>query len=65
MSCLPLRCNYAKPSHAYVEAGSGETVLLLHGSASSGGLWRRTMAILSPLYRVVAPDLIGYGKSAG
>jgi len=50
------------PLH-HIEAGTGETVLLLHGSAGSGALWRPTMAALQPLYRAVAPDLIGYGRS--
>lgn len=50
---------------AHFEAGEGETVLLLHGSAGSGALWRRTIEALQPLYRAVAPDLIGYGASAG
>jgi len=65
MSCLPSQCEYRKPALAYREAGNGETVLLLHGSASSSALWRPTMAALAPLYRVVAPDLSGYGKSTG
>jgi pimeloyl-ACP methyl ester carboxylesterase len=64
MSCLPSACSTARPALGYVEAGAGETVLLLHGSAASGAMWRPMMAALRPLYRVVAPDLIGYGKSA-
>jgi pimeloyl-ACP methyl ester carboxylesterase len=64
MSCLPSACSTAKPALGYAEAGAGETVLLLHGSAASGSMWRPVMAALQPLYRVVAPDLIGYGKSA-
>jgi pimeloyl-ACP methyl ester carboxylesterase len=64
MSCPPSRCNFDKPAPAYAESGSGETVLLLHGSASSGTMWRRAMTALSPLYRAVAPDLSGYGMSA-
>ena len=64
MSCLQATCSYTKPALAYAESGTGETVLLLHGSAASGALWRQPMAALQLLYRVVAPDLIGYGKSA-
>lgn len=42
----------------------GETVLLLHGSASSAALWRQYVESFSGCgYRVVAPDLIGYGKA--
>lgn len=42
---------------------SPETVVLLHGSAGSSSLWRRTVEALQPLYRTLAPDLIGYGGS--
>jgi len=63
MTCLPAQCASA-PQTAYLEAGDGETILLLHGSAATGAMWRGLMAVLQLLYRVVAPDLIGYGKSA-
>src|SRR6185295_833043 len=47
-----------------VEVGQSDTVLpLLHGSASTGAMWRQTMAALQSRYRVIAPDLIGYGRS--
>jgi pimeloyl-ACP methyl ester carboxylesterase len=38
--------------------------LLLHGSAGTGAIWRGMIRDLQPLYWAVAPDLIGYGKSA-
>jgi len=41
-----------------------ETVVLLHGSASSGALWRHIKSALQSRYRCIAPDLIGYGSSA-
>jgi pimeloyl-ACP methyl ester carboxylesterase len=41
-----------------------ETVVLLHGSASSSALWRHTKGALQSRYRCIAPDLIGYGSSA-
>lgn len=50
---------------AYRVAGAGETVLLLHGSAGSHLLWRRLSRALESRYRVVAPDLLGYGRSSG
>jgi pimeloyl-ACP methyl ester carboxylesterase len=37
--------------------------LLLHGSVGTGAIWRGMIRDLQPLYRAVAPDLIGYGKS--
>ena len=41
-----------------------ETVLLLHCSASSGAQWRSLGAKLGSRYRVLVPDLIGYGAAA-
>lgn len=41
-----------------------ETLLLLHGSAGSGALWRDLCKGLAPLYRTLTPDLIGYGQAA-
>jgi len=48
---------------AYAAAGSGETVLLLHSSASSGAQWRPLIDILQSGWRVLAPDLPGYGQT--
>jgi haloalkane dehalogenase len=47
----------------YVEEGSGDPVLLLHGNPTSSYLWRNVIPHLSPLARCIAPDLIGMGKS--
>ncbi len=49
---------------AYAAAGSGETVLLLHSSASSSAQWRSLTEILQARWRVLAPDLHGYGQTA-
>jgi haloalkane dehalogenase len=51
---------------AYVEDGpeDGETVLLLHGEPSWSFLYRRVIPVLTGAgLRVVAPDLIGFGRS--
>jgi pimeloyl-ACP methyl ester carboxylesterase len=48
---------------AYAEAGSGETVLLLHSSASSSGQWQSLTESLQATYRFLAPDLYGYGET--
>jgi pimeloyl-ACP methyl ester carboxylesterase len=48
---------------AYTDAGRGDTVLALHGSASSRRMWQPLVERLAARYRVVAPDLIGYGGS--
>ena len=47
----------------YVDEGQGEVVLCLHGEPSWGYLYRKFIPILSPKYRVIAPDLIGFGRS--
>jgi len=49
---------------AYHEAGQGPPVLLLHGIPTSSLLWRDVMATLARRRRVVAPDLLNYGRSA-
>ena len=48
---------------AYAAAGSGETVLLLHSSASSSAQWRPLTEALQPRWHVLAPDLHGYGQT--
>jgi pimeloyl-ACP methyl ester carboxylesterase len=63
MNCAVATCAPTTSRLHHVEAGEGETVLLLHGSAGSGTLWRETARMLQPFYRVVVPDLIGYGRS--
>ncbi len=45
----------------YREAGDGLGVVLLHSAGSSSGQWRRLTERLAPRYRVLAPDLLGYG----
>jgi haloalkane dehalogenase len=48
---------------AYLEAGSGEPIVLLHGNPTSSYLWRNVIPHLEGLGRVIAPDLIGQGDS--
>ncbi|HEX6287523.1 MAG TPA: haloalkane dehalogenase [Acidimicrobiia bacterium] len=49
---------------AYVEHGSGDPIVLLHGNPTSSYLWRDVIPELSDLGRCIAPDLIGMGDSA-
>lgn len=49
---------------AYVEYGSGDPIVLLHGNPTSSYLWRDVIPELSGLGRCIAPDLIGMGDSA-
>lgn len=48
----------------YVEAGTGDPILFLHGIPTSCYLWRNIIPHLMPLGRCIAPDLIGFGKSS-
>ncbi len=48
----------------YLEAGSGEPLLLLHGSGpgvSAWTNWRRVMPAFAEKFHVLAPDLAGFG----
>jgi abhydrolase domain-containing protein 6 len=45
-------------------AGSGQTLVLLHGAGDSSGAWSSIVKPFTPRYRVVIPDLAGHGKSA-
>ena len=48
---------------AYVEAGQGDPIVLLHGNPTSSYLWRNVLPHLEPRGRCIAPDLIGMGDS--
>ena len=48
---------------AYVEAGEGDPIVLLHGNPTSSYLWRNVLPHLQLLGRCIAPDLIGMGDS--
>jgi len=47
----------------YLTAGSGPSVVLLHGGASDSRDWIDTMTTLSDSYTIHAPDMLGYGRS--
>lgn len=53
----------AQPEPFYREAGSGPGVVCIHSNASTSGQWRGLMDLLSPGFRVLAPDSYGSGKS--
>jgi pimeloyl-ACP methyl ester carboxylesterase len=48
----------------YRAAGSGPTVVLIHGMINSSRHWEAVATRLAGSYRVIAPDLIGHGDSA-
>jgi pimeloyl-ACP methyl ester carboxylesterase len=52
---------------SYLEAGEGDPVVLLHGGEFGAGAelgWERNVAALATEYRVLAPDMLGFGQSA-
>lgn len=48
----------------YVDEGSGEVVLMLHGNPAWSFLYRKLIKQLSGQYRCIAPDYIGFGLSS-
>jgi len=63
---MPYKKQYATVNGrrmAYVESGSGNPVVLLHGNPTSSYLWRNVIPELAGCGRVIAPDLIGQGDS--
>jgi 3-oxoadipate enol-lactonase len=49
---------------AYDMAGSGPSVVLLHGYPFNRSMWREQAAALSAKYRVITPDLRGHGETS-
>lgn len=47
----------------YIDEGSGDPILFLHGQPTSSYLWRNIIPYLTPHGRCIALDLIGMGKS--
>jgi len=47
----------------YLEGGQGEVLVLLHGFGGDKDNWTRVSKYLTPHFRVVIPDLPGFGDS--
>ncbi len=48
---------------AYQDVGTGPAVILAHCSSASHRIWAPLVDALQGRYRVLAPDLLGYGQS--
>lgn len=64
----PFKPNYFETKDGlrmhYVDEGQGEVFLLLHGEPSWSYLYRKMVVPLAQAgFRVIAPDLIGFGRS--
>jgi pimeloyl-ACP methyl ester carboxylesterase len=49
---------------AYVDTGTGPPVVLVHGLADDLSVWHDTVAAIAKHHRVIALDLLGFGRSA-
>lgn len=49
---------------AYLECGDGDPAVFLHGNPTYSYLWRNVLPHVSPHARCIAPDLVGFGRSA-
>ena len=48
----------------YYEGGEGKPLLLIHGAGATSKLWHRQSGPFAKHFRVIAPDLPGFGGSA-
>lgn len=58
------RAEVLESEMAYVEVGTGNPIVFLHGNPTSSYLWRNIIPYLEGLGRCIAPDLIGMGDSS-
>ena len=49
---------------SYLDEGTGDSIVFLHGNPTSAYLWRNVIPPVIPLGRCVVPELIGMGGSA-
>lgn len=49
---------------AYLEGGRGQMLVLLHDFGADKDSWLRIAPFLTPHYRVIVPDLAGFGDSS-
>lgn len=49
--------------HLYDSAGDGPALILLHGLQDEADTWRHIFGALAGRFRVIAPDLPGFGRS--
>lgn len=64
MTLEPRRFASSGGEMAYIDHGEGPAAVLLHGFPTSSHLWRELVPLLVPGFRAIAPDLVGYGRSA-
>lgn len=55
--------SYRDHSISYRDTGKGRPIVLLHGLAEDGEIWKQQEAFLDDRYRLIIPDLPGSGSS--
>lgn len=55
--------NYGDLHVSYSDTGKGCPLILLHAGGSSSRQWRKVGQSLTDSYRLIAPDLIGFGET--
>lgn len=58
------RIDVADLSIAYLAGGAGEPLILIHGFGGDKDTFTRVSAYLTPRYRILIPDLPGFGDSS-
>jgi pimeloyl-ACP methyl ester carboxylesterase len=61
----PLDCPRHRPciEMSYIEGGTGETLVLIHGLGANAAGWGEQLEALSSSHRVIAMDLRGHGET--
>lgn len=57
------RVTIAGRTVSYLEAGEGEPLLLIHAFPLSAEMWEPQLGAVPPGWRIIAPDMRGFGKS--
>ena len=55
--------NFKNPKLRNDVLGKGEIIVLVHGYPFNRSMWSAQAKLLSKAYRIIAPDLRGYGES--
>jgi pimeloyl-ACP methyl ester carboxylesterase len=56
--------NVGKLHFEYLDGGKGDVLVLLHGFGANKDNWTRIAKDLTPHFRLIAPDLPGFGESS-
>ena len=63
MSIMQKQLEYNGLSVNYLDEGSGNIIMLIHGFAEDSSVWDGQTNFLKQYYRVIVPDMPGSGQS--